>query len=402
MNFLEKIGWKKQTPLILSESEKHKWPQQIIEYNDLEKKHARFIKDFQKKLDVLEKNAQNLLDENKLSEIPERAQNLSEQHAKTINEQVKKIVQITFTDVLSFQEETENSLEVMGKFREHTNKNISALKEFYETELRELSQAVQEVEDFLIKNSESLDSELSKILAVQEAIENFDEEKTKQLKYEKTLNSYLEKRDAVHQKKQKHLKRIEEQKPLVRKTASFEALEKLKTVEEEIHAILNKYSRLIFDTKHYFIKNNITLSQDTKELFSLLRKDPKGILLRDHKKLKEEFKELHEAITQLENNEKILSRVEEAAKKISEDVRKIESDEPQLHELKKQIMQDIAALNIYEQEQFLLRNKQEEAEIKERIEVISETLDELRVEQYQQELEEEVKRLDAIIRHDEQ
>lgn len=405
MKFLEKVGLKKPTPIVLSESTRKDWPSQLIEHHGLHKKHARFTKDLHKKIETLKSRAKELQDKKKLEQVPERAQHLSEQHAKTINDHAEKLTEaITFSDVLSFQEELEKALEKVGKFREHTGKNASALREYYEEELKGLATAVQELEDYLIQNGESLDTQLTQILNIKNRIRKLEEEKTKQRKYEKTLNSYLEKRDTNEQNQQKHLKRIEEQKQLVRENSSLEALERIKEIENEIHDILSKYSRLIFDTKHYLLKNNLTPTQESREIFSQLKKDPKGIIRRDHKKLKQEFKELHETITQLEkdDNKNVTERLEKATKEISEDARKIESDEPQLHELKKQVMHDIAALNIYEQEQFLLRNAQEEAEIKERIEVISETLDELRVEQYQEELENTIKELGAIVRHDEQ
>ncbi|MBR9702942.1 hypothetical protein GOV10_02825, partial [Candidatus Woesearchaeota archaeon] len=91
---------------------------------------------------------------------------------------------------------------------------------------------------------------------------------------------------------------------------------------------------------------------------------------------------------------------EAAAQSISKDAKKLESDAPILHELKKQVMHDIAALNIYEQEQFLIRNKQAASEIREKIDFIGEELEGIEEEDFKAELERLAKNLSAHIRHD--
>lgn len=397
--------FKKRGPLILNESDYQNWATQFIEYNEIPRTISRVLKDVENAREEILRAADAFENETFLENVPERAKNITEQHARYISEKARVLTDeiVITTDPLKVQDQLDISIERIQNFRDDTTKNESALREFLETELKTLAITIQELEDLLIRTGSSLDEQgYSTILQIAELSKKFSDERNKKRKYERTLNKYLEERNENEEKKEKHERRINEQQKMVRDATAVEALSKIKEIEEANLNLRDRYERLVFDTRHYLLKHALTMNSETKELFARLKKDPENVIAQEHETLKKEFKELHESIKGLDKEDKkdVKGRLDAAAQSVTQDAKKIKSDAPVLHELKKQVMHDIAALNIYEQEQFLFRNKQAAAEIREKIDFIGEELESIEEEDYHAELERLAKNLSAIIRHD--
>jgi len=392
----------KKKPLILDEQTREKWATQIAEHRELNKKLAQFRKELRHKQELVKTAVHALRKGNK--KVPERAQHLTEQHAKTLTELTEQTVdEITFdNNILTFQDNLDAAITALEYFKEHSTKNISALKEYYADQLTELTGALHQLEDLLIKTGSNFDEKnLQTILQIQELTQKLAAELAKKGKYERTLSKYVADQERNTDKQHKHEKRIKEQKALVRKENALSALKKVKEIETADHERKAKYERLVFDTKHYILKHGLTLNETSKDLFTQLKRNPDGTLKNKHGVLKEEFKELHDALANLEKEDKkdVVTRLKTAAKEITNDAQKLVNNEKILHDLKKQVLNDIAALNIYEQEQFLLRARQEAAENSEKLQVLNEALDELQDEALKEELTHLTKQFGAIIRH---
>lgn len=400
MGFFDRLTKPRQ--IVLSESNHAIWPRLIAEQQEFPRHIAKFLKELDHAREDMLRAADTLIDEKHHENIPERAEHIMREHAKVLHAEVARAMSgMSFTtDVLTFGESLEDALSSLEQFRERSIKNISALKEYFSPQLDALSSATQKIEDLLIKTGSHFDERgYDKIMRVNALAAKHQEEREKRDKYERTLNKYLEEKQQVQTRKQKHHERIEQQQELVREKEALEALKKIKSIEQSMHELKRKYERLIFDTKHYLLKNGLTLTSETKNLFDALRKDAQRSLVTNHSQLKEEFIELHDTIVQLDAQDKkdVARRLKEAAQEIAEDAHTVESSEPILHELKKQVMHDIATLNIYEQEQFLLRVEKDIAQIDEKIGVLSETLDDVQDDIYAQELREFAKSFDVVI-----
>lgn len=393
----------KKKPLILDETTRHKWAYQIAEHKDLTKKLAIFRKELRQQQTTVRSAAAAL--RKAKTDVPERAQHMTEQHATTIAELLEQTLdEFSFdSDVIAFQKHMDAALKALDYYKEHSTKNISALKEYYAEQLTTLANALQKLEDLLINTASSFDDrDYQTILNIHDLAQKLTEELTKKYKYERTLEKYAAEQDRNTDKQEKHRRRIEEQKVMVREKNALSALEKVKQLEHDDHDRKARYERLVFDTKHYILKNGMTLNETSKELFTALKKSPDTALKNQHEALKEEFTELADALSELEREDKkdVISRLKKAAKDVTNDAQKLVNNEKVLHDLKKQVMNDIAALNIYEQEQFLLRAKQEAAEHSEKLLVLNEALDEVQDVKLKQELHALTKQFGASIRHE--
>jgi len=391
----------KKKPLILDESARENWAKQIADHRELTKELAQFRKELRQKQLLVKAAAHTLKGKN---DVPERAQHITEQHAKTLTALTEHTVEeIQFdNNILTFQQNMDAAITSLEYFKEHSTKNISALKEYYADQLTELADALHTLEDLLIKTGNNFDEKnLQTILQIHELTQKLAQELAKKGKYDRTLTKYVADQERNTDKQHKHKKRIEEQKSLVREENALSALQKVKEIENADHERKAQYERLVFDTKHYILKHGLTLNETSKNLFNQLKKNPDGTIKRQHGVLKAEFEELHDALKNLQKDDKknVVPRLKKAAKDIANDSQKLTEHESILHDLKKQVIHDIAALNIYEQEQFLLRARQEAAENSEKLQVLNEALDELQDEALKEELTHLTKQFDAIIRH---
>jgi hypothetical protein len=393
----------KKKTLVLDESARNKWAQQLAEHKELTKDLAQFRKELRQRQTAV-KSAVSALRKEK-STVPERARHITQQHAATIDELMEQTLkEITFdNDIIAFQTHLDVALKALEYYKEHSTKNISALREFYADQLMTLAESLQQLEDLLIKTAAAFDEkDYQSILQVDELTKKLAGELSKKDKYERTLQKYAADQEKNTDKQQKHKKRIEEQTSLVREKNALSALGKIKEIETKDHERKARYERLVFDTKHYILKNELTLNDASKELFTALKKNPESTIKNQHEALKNEFKELQEALGNLEKDDKkdVASRLKKAARDITNDAQKLVNNEKTLHDLKKQVIHDMAALNIYEQEQFLLRTKQEAAENSEKLHVLNEALDELQDESLKEELLHLTKQFGAVIRHE--
>ena len=381
----------------LSQEQKQEWPKIIANYYAFEEKKASLEKKLNAHLQSLQQQTEQLLKPETIAKIPERAQDISEQHAKRIYEESLKLQKEGMQNLFLLQDDIEKTLDELAGFTQKTNKNFSALKEYLQEELQLIKQTVQLSEDLLIKTAEQLEEgHYANILRLQKVLEEQENINTKKEKYEKTINKYLTEKRHIEQKEQKHLVRIEEQKNLVRDEQAIIALSEVKEIEEENAAIAQKYSRLIFDTKHYILKNLLTINESLKQLFETIHKDPLYALEKHQETIIQEFKQLAQTLSSLEaqDNKNVISRLEEATKEVNEDLQTIQENTPRLHSIKKTIMNDIAAINIYEQEQFLIKTQEEKSKVQEKIDVLAEALDELQVDALISEEEDLLEKLD--------
>ena len=369
---------------VLNTEEKNTWPTTIAQYQGLDKELEKLKKTYEQQLQALEAQAEQLLKPETIALIPERAQDISEQHAKRIYEEAQKLQgQEHFTKIFCLQEDIEQALDHIAGFKQRTNKNFSALKEYLGEQLRQVRQTSQELEDLLIKKAETIEQAgFDDLLRLKNVIKAQQDNQTKKDKYEKTINKYLTQKRHVEEKEQKHHARIQEQKNLLRDEKALDALKEVKALEEENAAIAQKYSRLVFDTKHYILKNLLTINDSLQQLFETIQKDPLYALNKHQETLQTEFKQLSQTLAQLEEEDTkdVTTRLEQASKQVNIDLQTTQENTPRLHKLKKVIMHDIAAINIYEQEQFLLKAQEEKAKIQEKIDVLAETLDELSID----------------------
>ena len=285
--------FKKQGPLVLNESEHHAWATQLLEHHEIPRTINRVLKDLENAREEILRAADAFADDDYLRKVPDRARNITEQHARYLAEKARALTEdiVITTDPFILQEQLDKAIERVQNYRADTTKNESALREFLEEQLKKLGTAVQELEDTLIQTGSKLEEQgFETILQIAELSKKATEERNKKRKYERTLNKYLEEKNENVAKKEKHERRIAEQQKMVRDNAALEALNKIRDVEQANLDLKDRYERLIFDTRHYVLKHGLTLNEESRELFSRLKKDPTGVIEREHETLRKEFK----------------------------------------------------------------------------------------------------------------
>lgn len=382
------FNFKKSKRLILDINRQDNWPAQIIEHKELGREIAAFLRDLENHKEELRRAISNF---EKQDHVPQEILHLTTQHAKILNEKTKRLLeQFTFTtDPFTYGADIERSMNAITEYKEGNLKHYSALKEHFEKEVKYLVESIQDLEDRLINLGGVLDqNHYEAIMTIREMNKNVRDLLATKRRYEKTLNKYLSDKAVIEAKQEKHRQKIKIQLPNIRTEEALTALKRIKEIDSEKSGIVGNYERLIFDTKHFLIKNNLKLSHTTKELFEKLKKDPVIIIQKLSESLKNEFNELYATLVNMETHDSknVIGRLKDASENIFNDALKLDGFNKELPELKKIILSDIGALNVYEQEQFIARLNRELSDVQEKINFISEELESLDCQNMKEEI----------------
>ena len=396
--------FKKPKELLLSEESMQEWPQLIAEHLELQVEITKFLRALEKAEEECKTANRRLVDEGSFPSIPERAQPVTKEHAKALNESVEKLLgKLTFTaDPFALPHQMDLALEELNKPKDATRKSNAALKEYLADETAAIADALQKVEDLIIATGSTLEKkEFGALQKLKEQIENLAHERERKTTYEKTLNTYLAERDEIAKKIEKGNHRLEEQRTRVRSEESVAALERVVASEQRIVEIVQFSEQLAFDARHLLFKQHLPLTKELEQFFTKMKRDAHATLAKEPGALKGFFEKLTAlfASKQIEDKKDVVARLAEGIGRVEKDAETLAQLETELHGLKKQIMKDVAALNIYDQRQHLGREEREAAAVARKIDVVSDELAAIDPQRLQNEIELLAKKFGAVIKH---
>lgn len=134
------------------------WPEQLIAYLSIDKEFSNFQEIVAGIKQTAEQSLTKFTDDNSLEAVPERARTMSALHGQEFTAQTKKLLAtVAFEDLFSFEKQQDAFLEANNNYKSLVTKNTSALREFFSDELKVTQTALQELEDVIIKFSETLE-----------------------------------------------------------------------------------------------------------------------------------------------------------------------------------------------------------------------------------------------------
>lgn len=196
---------------------------------------------------------------------------------------------------------------------------------------------------------------------------------------------------------------IQTQQALIRNTEALVALQRAEKIEQDLHIIAAKYVSVCDDVRNVF-KNNpkIKVQPNIKRVYDELPKDPFQFLATEYEEIKDAFED---AITILEeekpgNVKNLITRLSSLSRDATQQGRKVATMLPDSRALKRDIVKDIAALQVYDKQQFLMRAQTEQESIQTKIEFLNNELDPNKLAAMQQELSALARELGAEIKGD--
>ncbi len=395
----------KTQKLELDPATAQEWPEQIIAHLGIDKEFSNFQENVADIKQHVEQSLTKFTDDNTLAAVPERARTMSALHGQEFTAQTRKLLATaSFENPFNFEQGQDTFLEANNNYKTLVTKNTSALKEFFSDELKITQTGLQELEDAIIKFTTALEQlkfpQVRKAKDMQMRIKQLQEKSDRYRQLLESLNQDLKR---TKEKRTKIGADMQVQQALIRNTDALAALQKSEKIEQDLHTIVAKYVSVCDDIRNV-VKNNsrIKIQPSIKQVYDELPKDPFQFLATEHEKVKDAFED---AICMLEeekpgNVKNLITRLSALSRDAQAQGRKIATMLPDQRALKRDIVKDIAALQVYDKQQFFMRAQTEEEIIQNKIEFLNNELDPNKLAAMQQELNALVRELGARIKGD--
>ncbi|MDD9954171.1 MAG: hypothetical protein OXR66_07610 [Candidatus Woesearchaeota archaeon] len=383
MAFLDKLKnltkkFKKGAPakkvFVLQEDEIEQWPDQVATQYGMDAAFEEFQTAFKARQTQVIASLAPFTDEAFLAKIPERARTVNAVNAKSFADATKPFLQARFTSLETFEHDHDDFMEQVNVFANHVKTSTAVLQEFFKTQLTVTQEHIKELEDSVIKAVDMLDKHgYSTVKTIREKLATLSGTDERREKYKELMEALITKRDTVEQKRAKLEKRIDGDRGKIRNKEALPALEKLQALEQELHDITTSYVNVCKNVKKYLKKHeDITLEATAQQTINELPKNPEQYI-RDHQG--DVFSIVADQLEQ--HGRGAVGNLIDRLRSFSpqKDATRIEAILPEQTQLKQLMMKDIAALNIYDKQQFLLRAKQEEKELAAKITFLQAELD---------------------------
>ncbi len=314
-----------------------------------------------------------------LEQVPERARPVSAAHAHELTQQVDKLLdEITFSDLFTYDEDQVRVREKIDTFRAQTGKNVSALKEFMSEQVLELQQALKDIDDAMVGFLQLLEEKhFDQIERVRDGVENLKQIDERKEKYRKYLGTITEQLQKNKQKQERFKNKMREQRELIRNPKALQALDDLTRLEERLDSLVHQHEEAASDALSYYKKHpELSIPREAHEVLQDLSKYGSSYLAGNPEKITKAFESVADHLEQegRGNLGNLVDRLRAVSQSARQDAAVAEGILPQQRNLKQEIMRDIAAINIYDQQQFLLRAVREERELQAKQRFVQERL----------------------------
>jgi hypothetical protein len=393
--------------LVLDDNAPVHWPQKLLEHRNLDDEFKAFVNHLNKLTEETRRSLQKFTNEDVLASIPDRARTMNALHGNEYVSQVNKLLAtIQFSDIFTFEKQQDSYFEANSAFKSSSTKHANVLKEFLHDELKTTQTHLQQIEDTIINFTKVLEEKgFPQIKKIQEINLRLQKMTELQDKYQKLLESLEIDRKRTNEKRVKIEEDIKEQQTLVRNEESLHALEKIRKIDEELFKIAAQYASLCEDVLAIYKKNSsLELQVPVKKMLEVLPKDPLAFINTNAEVIKQTFEGI---VTQFEeerpgNVKSVVERLSRLSQTVEQDARKIQTAAPDQRALKKEMMKDIAALNIYDKMQFLLRAQAEEDNIVRKLNYLQAEMDPKKKIELQREMRDIAHSFGALIKSEEQ
>jgi hypothetical protein len=368
----------RKEPVVLS-GEPITWHDAFVQQAGLDRAFEDLRRDVQRIRPEIVQRLRGFTDESVLQAIPDRARTMNALHGKEYASKVNKFLTLAeFTSIVNFGKEQERFLDGLATLRDLQSKNVSILKEFMHDELQGTQALLQELEDDVLAFTKLLaERKYHDIHKVRDVALRLAQHSERAAKYEKLLDSLQADLKRTARKRASIEAAISEQVGLVRNATALEALESVKMIEEELHAIATEYALTAADALTLVRKHpDIDLVPKTKHIIEELSKDALAYLPGHAEDVKEAIDELIQAIENARpgNVRQLVERLNARSRDAERDAATITTKLPRQREIKRAIMGDVAALAMYDKRQFLIRAMDEERTIARKIAYLEDEL----------------------------
>jgi len=408
MKFLDLIKPLRGTKqLVLEASNQSQWLPLIAEHIDATEIFHKFVEEYTAITKKIEHSLLAFSNEGILSAIPDRARTMNVLHGNEYALQVKKLLQATkFSDLWHFEAEQSVFFEAMSGHKDLVAKNISVLKEFMSDELKSTQQQLQELEDLVINCSKQLDEKKFPVARkVKELIERLSQIDGKREKYQKLLTSLEQDLKRTKEKYQDIEQAINDQIGLIRNQESLQALDRLGKIETELHSIHTKYTNVANDIKLLCKKNpSLRLDNTARLTIEELHKQASHFLMAHPDEIATSFATIIEQLEEERVNgaKQIIEQLAVLGPAAAADARTLQTATPDLRQLKRSVIKDVAALQVYDKRQFLLRAKTEQESIEGKIAFLTKELDPSKKTEIERELKDTASQIGVTVQLQEQ
>jgi hypothetical protein len=366
--------------LELDERGAENWPQQLVTHFGIDREFAGFAAAVESAKQATAQSLRPFTDEDTLSAVPERARTMSALHGHEFASQTNKLLAAaTFTDLFLFEKQQDGYFEANSAYKGLTAKNIAALREFFSDELKATQTHLQALEDIVIKFTGVLEEhKFPQVRKIKEMQLRISQAKERAERYRQLLTSLEQDLAKTKEKREKLETEMRTQFAFIRNEQALVALQRSERIERELHDIAALYVSVCDDLRNIYKRHHqMKMSPKLKHVVDELPKDPLVLIAEESDGVRTAFEE---AIAQLEeenpgNVKNVIVRLSKLAKEAEGAGRKVSTSVPDQRALKRDIMKDIAALQCYDKQQFLLRAKTEEEAVTTKIAFIKAELD---------------------------
>jgi len=369
----------KKPSITLRTDELDQWTIKMIAASGLDDKFRSFLALVEDEKTEAGENAKKFSDEEALQAIPERARTVTAVHGNAYTEEVEKLVQqIVFSDIFTFEDDQFGFHQALDEFRNQTGKNTAALKEFMKKEVETVEHALKKIEDatvrFLQQREDAQFADIERVHVAQEKLNKLDDQQEKYHELKTRLEQQL---SAVEQKQQKLTDKINEQRKLIRNPAALQALDDLTKLEKELDEITRMHEHAASDALAYYKKHHeLSIPSETHGVLQDLPKHPSSFVAEHPSEIMNAFALIADHLEQegRGNLGNLIQRLKEQSQRAVQDANRAEEILPKQRKRKQEIMRDVAAINIYDQQQFLTRAVREQKELQAKIAFVEEQL----------------------------
>lgn len=364
--------------IVLDATKPETWAQQLVEEFGLDAAFEEFQADVGEDLGNLERALAPFTDEQVLQAIPERARTINELHGREYAEQTRKLLRhAQFTGLYEAEGQISGFLSAAQEYRDLTGKNASALREFMHGELAAAQALLKQLEDRCIAFAKHLeDTKFPLVRQIRDAHTALAQMDGRREKYQQLAAALQEDLAAVQEKIGRIEEKIRSQRGLIRNEEAIMALDQLSSVEEEMSRVTLRYGALAGDVLKYYRKHpQREPPRMAKRLLDDLAKDQARILAEG---------QVHDALAAIAehlqehgqgNTRQLIDRLTRLAEQAQEDGAQVKDALVKQRTLRQTVLRDVAAIAIYDQQQFLRRARHEEAEIQRKLAFVDGELD---------------------------